>query len=173
MADVHRIDLEALDLEDAEALEAAAAQYRALLTEAQTDDVRAQLEGEAERAEAEAERLRANPPHRGQWVDLRPRRTYGDRMQINSARVRDEVTGERILRTIDPVAFTFAKLDRAIDGWSVAWWNGNIPARQAIGISDERRAALDEIDEDIGPRLVAAVDDFYASQKRSDADTKG
>lgn len=168
--DVHRIDLGRFDIEDAEALEAEAQQYRVL---AESSEDSATLLAEAEAAEARAVRLREQRPHAGQWVDVKPRRNYGDRLAIASARVRIEQGPLGITQHIDTVGWTLAKLDRAVVGWSVAWWNGAPPARQAEGMSAERRAALEEIDEDIGPRLVAAIDEHYASQVRGDADTKG
>ncbi|MGE3858116.1 MAG: hypothetical protein AB7G21_14250, partial [Dehalococcoidia bacterium] len=171
MPDPHRIELETLDLEEAEALVAQAAQLRALLDDA-PDEGHELLTAEVDRLEAEARPLRERPPHRGQWVDIKPRRSYGDRLAISAARVRDEVVADRMVRTIDPVAWTLTKLDRAIDGWAVDWWNGNLPGRQPAGMSEDRRAALAEIDEDLGPRLVAAIEAFYDGQKRSDADTK-
>lgn len=168
----HRIDLGRFDIEDAEALDAEAQQYRVLAESAEDAD-RAPLLAEAEAAEARAARLREQRPHAGQWVEIKPRRNYGDRLAISAARVRIEQGPMGIVQHIDTTGWTFAKLDRSITGWSVGWWNGAPPEKQADGMSAERRAALEEIDEDIGPRLIRAIDDFYESQLRGDDDTKG
>lgn len=172
MPEPHRIDLEEYDLAEAEAREVEAAQYRTLATTAAAADAAVLVE-QAVSLEDQAARLRGQPPHRGQWITVKARRTYGDRLAVDAARLHQEVAGRQVVVTLDPVEHTLTKLDRAIEGWSVDWWNGQIPERQARGISEERRAALDAIDEEIGPWLVARVDEFYSAQRRSDDDTKG